>query len=285
MPGLVGSNPSPRKYVEAAGKLTAEELSVVDANSASIPPIRQENQENFAIGADKTLTEDDESLELVKEMAKNAVAGASAIRLVFSEMDRKIQQIDAIHHSNFAPTLEGHRARFESLLENSQRFAIELSVYAEVYMNSFVSDFATWAKDKEEEHTQEIKGLEAEIEELIKKVAKLEKALIGLGISAAVVAALLPTTGPPGPFLLVKPPSVSSTFFFRLRCGYYWPRAITGLAVDLQKTKRKIEEKNKEIEDKNDQIKQIQEARIGLTELGEQQMEEFDENMLFIVNF
>ncbi|PNP43137.1 hypothetical protein TGAMA5MH_05070 [Trichoderma gamsii] len=308
---LVGSDPTPHKYIEAADKLTAEELSVVEANSDSIPPVREEDQERLVSGANQTLSEDDYSQELVREMARKAIEGATAIRLVFSQLDRKIKEIDLIHQSEFAPILERHRQKFESLLEIKfddiiikfladesltlerrkeliQDYIDEAADYEsraddikksfqslQGDMNTLVADFSTWAKQKEGDLEDEIQGLLDDIDELIKKIGRIEKALIGLGVSASIVGALLLMSGPLGPFALI-----GGLIFIGASAA-----AIAGLAVELQKSKREIEKKNKEIADKEEQIRQIQAARLSLQELGEQQMEEFDENMLFIIGF
>jgi hypothetical protein len=72
---------------------------------------------------------------------------------------------------------------------------------------AFVAEFSSWAKDKEGELTKEIEAIEAELKELAAELAKLQKALlylgIGVGIGLPILAVAAACSGPLAPFVAV----------------------------------------------------------------------------------
>ncbi|KAE8395961.1 hypothetical protein BDV23DRAFT_65420 [Aspergillus alliaceus] len=126
---LVGSNPSPAKYLDAATSLTEEERAVLQAGAEEHNPIKtDEDKKKYTVGAAQSLSTDEAKAKL-KEEANTANKAARDIEDVFTSLSLKIAEIDNVHQSNFAPTLKRHRDDYRKVLDSSRMLAADISQY------------------------------------------------------------------------------------------------------------------------------------------------------------
>ncbi|KAE8353398.1 hypothetical protein BDV28DRAFT_148134 [Aspergillus coremiiformis] len=126
---LVGSNPTPDKYLDAATSLTDEERAVLQAGAEEHNPIKTEaDKKKYTIGAAKALSTDEAKAKL-KEEANTANKAARDIEDVFTSLQLKIAEIDHVNQSNFAPTLIQHRDKYRGVLKSSRLLAADISQY------------------------------------------------------------------------------------------------------------------------------------------------------------
>ena len=116
---LVGSDPTPRKYLDVVEHLTAEEVDILMTGVEKIEPISNEEEAKaYTTGAVRTLVSD-ECIEYLRLASNAAVDASNEIERVFVDLQLKIAQIDLIHHSGFQDELIEHQRVSYSGRENA----------------------------------------------------------------------------------------------------------------------------------------------------------------------
>ncbi|KOS21275.1 hypothetical protein ESCO_006790 [Escovopsis weberi] len=303
--GLVGSSPTPQKYLNAALALTGEERAVLQAGAEEHNPLKTEaDKKKYTLGAAKELSTD-ETKQKLKEEANSANEAARDIENVFVSLQLKIAQIDQIHKSNFAPTLVQHR--FDAIIVKfcaDERLSVDQRLSkindfiarANEYKQSastmesdfkgltddfagFIATFSQWAKDKEGELTAEIKKINEELVELNAVLARLYLALIGLGAGMAVglpvigIGAIM--AGPAAGLVII-----GGLIFFGATSA-----AIAAIAISVSVLQGQIRDKEKERSVRETQVEQIQQARLQLTQLGEEKYQLFSKSINSLASY
>ena len=100
---LVGSDPTPDKVLDAAAKLSEEEINVlVDGVHSHWPLETEEQKVEFTIGSGQTLSSA-EGKDRLKRTAMTVTQATKEIDDIFYNMEYQLAQIDAIHKSSFRP--------------------------------------------------------------------------------------------------------------------------------------------------------------------------------------
>lgn len=98
---LVGTSPTPQKYLDVAKSLSdAERQVLVDGAAAKNPVQSDEDKRKLAVGMAKTLSSDD-ATERLKQDATIASSAALAIKTAFDVLEQEIAVIDQIEKSTF----------------------------------------------------------------------------------------------------------------------------------------------------------------------------------------
>ncbi|KAI9649560.1 hypothetical protein NHQ30_002140 [Ciborinia camelliae] len=127
--GLVGSDPTPQKYIDVVDTLSETELEVLSTGAENIPPITSEaDQEKFAKGCTRAVASDD-CAKYIQQSAYDAVDATKEIDRVFRSLELKIGEIDRIHFSGFMPELRRQRMNYEAVLRESRDVATELAIH------------------------------------------------------------------------------------------------------------------------------------------------------------
>ncbi|OOF93053.1 hypothetical protein ASPCADRAFT_209687 [Aspergillus carbonarius ITEM 5010] len=168
---LVGSDPTPRKYLDVVEHLTAEEVDILMTGVEKIEPISNEEEAKaYTTGAVRTLVSD-ECIEYLRLASNAAVDASNEIERVFVDLQLKIAQIDLIHHSGFQDELIEHQRTYRRVLIESRDLATDLAIHGDRFdlliipfcrdeniptevrrtiINGFISDMEKAQKDARE---------------------------------------------------------------------------------------------------------------------------------------
>ena len=102
---LVGSSPTPQKYLDVAASLSDAERKVLKDGAEAHNPIQtDEDKEKLSLGAAKTMSTD-ETVAKLKEDAAAAGAAVVAIDGSFTALQVQIASIDQLEKTNFLTQL------------------------------------------------------------------------------------------------------------------------------------------------------------------------------------
>ena len=104
---LIGSNPTPKKVLDAAKGLSKGEIAVLIKSADKHFPLKtKKEKQDFAIGFAQTASSP-ESKEYIYASSSSASRAAKEINSIFQRLLFKIIQIDKVHKSDFQkPLLE-----------------------------------------------------------------------------------------------------------------------------------------------------------------------------------
>ncbi|EHA25169.1 hypothetical protein ASPNIDRAFT_54032 [Aspergillus niger ATCC 1015] len=125
--GLLGTNPTVEKALEAARSLSDEEINVLANGYEDHKPLQTDQQKaDFAVGAGQHLS----SEEGQNGMAQAGTAASQASfdidkRLI--DIQQKLAVIDQRYNEGFADTIAGIRQDYNQVLQNSRNLAADIS--------------------------------------------------------------------------------------------------------------------------------------------------------------
>ncbi|KAE8405621.1 hypothetical protein BDV37DRAFT_244890 [Aspergillus pseudonomiae] len=125
--GLLGSNPTVKKALEAARTLSDVEINVLASGYEDHYPLQTEQQKaDFTVGAGQHLS----SNEGQDRMAQAGTAASQAAIDIDSHLiniQKKLAVIDQKYHEGFADTVAGIRQNYNQVLQDSRSLAADIS--------------------------------------------------------------------------------------------------------------------------------------------------------------
>ncbi|GKZ31386.1 hypothetical protein AbraIFM66950_011932 [Aspergillus brasiliensis] len=125
--GLLGSNPTVEKALEAASFLSDEEINVLANGYEDHKPLQTDQQKaDFAVGAGQHLSSEEGQNGMA--LAGTAASQASVNidnRLI--DIQQKLATIDQKYNEGFADTVAGIRQDYNQVLQNSRNLAADIS--------------------------------------------------------------------------------------------------------------------------------------------------------------
>lgn len=107
---LVGSDPTPQKYLDVATSLSEEERKVLSDGAEANNPIKTEDDKRkLSLGAAKTMSRED-TVAKMQEDASAASAAVVAIDGSFTALQVKIAEIDQLEQTNFLVQLNENKS-------------------------------------------------------------------------------------------------------------------------------------------------------------------------------
>ncbi|RAK77726.1 uncharacterized protein BO72DRAFT_447851 [Aspergillus fijiensis CBS 313.89] len=126
---LVGSDPTPQKFIDAAATLSESEIEILKDGGDFSDPIKNERDNKvFSTGAAKGLASP-ECAEHLRAASNAAVEASNEIERLFVSLHLKIAQIDRIHHSGFEPKLVENQVAYRVVLADSRNLATDIAVH------------------------------------------------------------------------------------------------------------------------------------------------------------
>ncbi|GAQ45050.1 hypothetical protein BO79DRAFT_179780 [Aspergillus costaricaensis CBS 115574] len=126
---LVGSDPTPQKYLDVATSLSEEERKVLSDGAEANNPIKTEDDKRkLSLGAAKTMSRED-TVAKMQEDASAASAAVVAIDGSFTALQVKIAEIDQLEQTNFLVQLNENKSKYNDVLTTSRTMAAEISQY------------------------------------------------------------------------------------------------------------------------------------------------------------
>ncbi|KAE8405619.1 hypothetical protein BDV37DRAFT_281753 [Aspergillus pseudonomiae] len=126
---LVGSSPTPQKYLDVAASLSDAERKVLKDGAEAHNPIQtDEDKEKLSLGAAKTMSTD-ETVAKLKEDAAAAGAAVVAIDGSFTALQVQIASIDQLEKTNFLTQLNEQKKKYRDVLQKSRLLAADISQY------------------------------------------------------------------------------------------------------------------------------------------------------------
>ncbi|PYH71327.1 uncharacterized protein BO88DRAFT_451999 [Aspergillus vadensis CBS 113365] len=126
---LVGSDPTPQKYLDVATSLSEEERKVLSDGAEANNPIKTEDDKRkLSLGAAKTMSRED-TVAKMQEDASAASAAVVAIDGSFTALQVKIAEIDQLEQTNFLVQLNANKSKYNDVLTTSRTMAAEISQY------------------------------------------------------------------------------------------------------------------------------------------------------------
>ncbi|KNG87642.1 hypothetical protein ANOM_003629 [Aspergillus nomiae NRRL 13137] len=126
---LVGSSPTPQKYLDVAASLSDAERKVLKDGAEAHNPIQtEEDKEKLSLGAAKTMSTD-ETVAKLKEDAAAAGAAVVAIDGSFTALQVQIASIDQLEKTNFLTQLNEQKKKYRDVLQKSRLLAADISQY------------------------------------------------------------------------------------------------------------------------------------------------------------
>ncbi|GAB1197560.1 hypothetical protein APSETT444_006857 [Aspergillus pseudonomiae] len=126
---LVGSSPTPQKYLDVAASLSDAERKVLKDGAEAHNPIQtDEDKEKLSLGAAKTMSMD-ETVAKLKEDAAAAGAAVVAIDGSFTALQVQIASIDQLEKTNFLTQLNEQKKKYRDVLQKSRLLAADISQY------------------------------------------------------------------------------------------------------------------------------------------------------------
>ncbi|KZF26982.1 hypothetical protein L228DRAFT_258330 [Xylona heveae TC161] len=134
---------------------------------------------------------------------------------------------------------------------------------------SFVAEFSNWAKDREGEITEQIKTIEQELQDLHKKLYRLESALLAFEI---LFKASIPIAGSLAKLLPKFAPFIILGGVITAVASY---ATIAGLAAGISRTNFRIHTKTREKEELQAELENIRQTRAELEDFGSNSLTQF----------
>ncbi|OGM42558.1 hypothetical protein ABOM_007947 [Aspergillus bombycis] len=126
---LVGSSPTPQKYLDVAASLSEAERQVLKDGAEAHNPIQtEEDKKKLSLGAAKTMSTD-ETVAKLREDASAASAAVVAIDGSFTALQVQIASIDQLEETDFLTQLNEHKTKYRNVLQQSRLLAADISQY------------------------------------------------------------------------------------------------------------------------------------------------------------